>query len=261
MPRQLDAAYRARARARAVSVLEAAGLFKAAEFATAPVRLPVGRRNLRRFYSEFVASGDLVFDIGANVGEHSAALLALGARVVSVEPQDACAQRLRRRFGAAVVTVQAAVSSEPGTATLLLNALSNERATLSQEHVEHGRFQRGWEGSENVRVVTVDDLISEHGAPDLCKIDVETHEPEVMRGLSTAIPTIVFEFHEGFPGTSECLGLLDGLGSYEYNFRIGRSSALANDNWTDGNEIERRLHAIAVPVYGDVVARIQRREV
>ena len=45
-----------------------------------------------RLYSSFVKRGDLVFDIGAHVGDRVAAFRRLGARVVAVEPQPAMAE-------------------------------------------------------------------------------------------------------------------------------------------------------------------------
>ena len=46
-----------------------------------------------------IQEGDLVFDIGANVGDMTALYLELGARVVSVEPQEECLKSLDLRFG------------------------------------------------------------------------------------------------------------------------------------------------------------------
>ena len=42
-----------------------------------------------RLYGRFVQPGDLVFDIGAHVGDRVASLRRLGARVVAAEPQPA----------------------------------------------------------------------------------------------------------------------------------------------------------------------------
>src|SRR6266481_9284314 len=49
----------------------------------------------RHFYRQFIQPGDLVFDVGANIGGKTAAFLSLGARVVAVEPNPVCAHRLR----------------------------------------------------------------------------------------------------------------------------------------------------------------------
>src|SRR6185312_12022066 len=50
---------------------------------------------MRRFYGQFVHRGDVVFDIGANVGDYTEAFADLGARVVAVDPNPACAKTLQ----------------------------------------------------------------------------------------------------------------------------------------------------------------------
>src|SRR5262245_6321362 len=53
---------------------------------------------LRRHYGALIEPGDLVFDVGAHVGNHSRALAGLGARVVAIEPQAEFARWLRCLF-------------------------------------------------------------------------------------------------------------------------------------------------------------------
>ena len=69
------------------------------------------RAALDRHYGRFVASGDLVFDIGCHVGDRVAAFRRLGARVVAVEPQPALARTLRLIYGRdhAVTVVESAI--------------------------------------------------------------------------------------------------------------------------------------------------------
>ena len=50
------------------------------------------------FYSKFIDRGDLVIDIGANIGNRVGPLLKIGARVVAVEPQIECCQFLGKKF-------------------------------------------------------------------------------------------------------------------------------------------------------------------
>src|SRR5439155_7684012 len=54
---------------------------------------------MRGFYSAFVGPNDLVFDVGANVGNRTKVFLRLGSRVVAVEPQPACVSLLAEAFG------------------------------------------------------------------------------------------------------------------------------------------------------------------
>ena len=50
-------------------------------------------------YRRFVQRGDLVFDIGAHVGDRIASFRRLGARVVAVEPQPALATAISMFYG------------------------------------------------------------------------------------------------------------------------------------------------------------------
>jgi hypothetical protein len=60
--------------------------------------VPLRQRRLRRLYGQFVRPGDLVFDIGAHVGNRVRAFAALGCRVVALEPQPDFARLLRAFF-------------------------------------------------------------------------------------------------------------------------------------------------------------------
>ena len=64
---------------------------------------------MRRFYRPFVPAGGLAFDIGAHTGNRLHAFLALGARVVAVEPQPELVARLERRFGKEVAAFNVTV--------------------------------------------------------------------------------------------------------------------------------------------------------
>ena len=57
------------------------------------------RAAMDRLYAAFVRPGDLVFDIGAHVGDRVAAFRRRGARVVAVEPQPALVAALRLIYG------------------------------------------------------------------------------------------------------------------------------------------------------------------
>ncbi len=50
-------------------------------------------------YARFVPRGGLAFDIGSHVGDRIASFRRLGARVVALEPQPACATVIRAIHG------------------------------------------------------------------------------------------------------------------------------------------------------------------
>jgi hypothetical protein len=80
------------------------------------------RPRRRTFYARFIAPGDLVFDVGTNVGNFSEAFVECGARVIAAEPNPAC----RERLSCLPVTIErVAVADVPGRATLLLAVYRN----------------------------------------------------------------------------------------------------------------------------------------
>lgn len=49
--------------------------------------MPWRQPSLRRHYRPLINPGDLVFDVGAHIGDRTLAFAALGAHVVACEPQ------------------------------------------------------------------------------------------------------------------------------------------------------------------------------
>ena len=67
-------------------------------------------RAMDALYGRFVKRGDLVFDIGAHVGDRVAAFRRLGAKVVAVEPQPAPRLHARPCSTAATATSSSSAS-------------------------------------------------------------------------------------------------------------------------------------------------------
>src|SRR6266704_2426115 len=77
---------------------------------------PARARAMDRLYGQFIAPGDLVFDVGAHVGDRVAAFRRLGARVVAVEPQPLLVKTLKLLYGRdrSVVIEPVAVGRDQG---------------------------------------------------------------------------------------------------------------------------------------------------
>jgi FkbM family methyltransferase len=192
------------------------------------------------FYRDFVAPGDLCFDIGANVGNRTEILREIRARVVALEPQGPCVKQLRQRFGddGAVVIVPTAVGASPGTAEISVCEDDSTIATMSSRWQNEGRFSdRTWTKSESVPVTTMDRLIAEYGSPSFCKIDVEGFEKQVLEGLSSPLRCVSFEFTREFLDDARaCVNLLQNLGPVEANASFGETMELAG-GWVDPEQI------------------------
>jgi FkbM family methyltransferase len=226
---------------------------------------PNNKRRLMKFYSQFVQSGDLCFDIGAHLGNRTNAWLHLGAKVVSVEPQPACIAYLKRHLShnPHMTLLEKAVGNEPGKLPLFVSELTPTITTLAGEEwrdtmAEKTSFHVQWDREVEVEVTTLDELIAEFGLPVFCKIDVEDFELEVLKGLSQALPSLSFEyFSPTMDRALACIDRLDELGVYQYNWSFGESQRLESEAWLSGSEIKATLGAYSTEdPSGDVYARL-----
>ncbi|WP_028484459.1 FkbM family methyltransferase [Thioalkalivibrio sp. ALE17] len=215
-------------------------------------RRPGRQRGLQRMYASFVQPGDLVFDIGAHVGDRTLAFAALGARVVALEPQPQLLPWLRRAVrGRPGIAIRREVAGpRPGSAQLQISRRHPTVSSASRPWVRslrnHNRsFQHvHWDDEITVPMVTLDQLIEEYGTPAFCKIDVEGLEAEVLRGLTHAVPALSFEFVAGaLDVTRDCLRQLDALDTYEYNLIPGEQRQYRFAQWQSGAEILTWLEA------------------
>lgn len=227
---------------------------------------PGRQPGLRRLYAPFVRKGDLVFDIGAHLGDRSVAFASLGARVVALEPQPLVAAWLRRIVGrnTRIVLRTEAVGAEAGMARLAISRRNPTVSTLSESWPEsmglkHPGFRDvRWEESVEVPVVTLDSLIEIHGMPGFCKIDVEGFEAEVLAGLSHPVPGVSVEFVAGEIDVAvACVERLRQLGPYGFNVVLGEGRDFVFDEWQDPPGILAWLSAGAGGASsGDIYARL-----
>jgi FkbM family methyltransferase len=223
---------------------------------------------LRRLYAGFVGEGDLVFDVGAHLGDRAAAFASLGARVVALEPQPHVARWLRRILGRneKVTIREEAVGSAEGVQRLAISRGTPTVSTMSEAwragitQANPGFKGVRWETAVDVPVVTLDGLIETYGVPSFCKIDVEGYEAEVLSGLSRPIPALSFEFVSGQLGVAgDCVRRLRDIGRYRFNVIRGEERTFALDHWVDPAEMLEWLESGAGDAAsGDVYARLER---
>jgi len=175
------------------------------------------------FYRTIIRPGDLVFDVGANVGFKSEVFLECGASVVALEPNPNCHPIIEYDHvnNKAFQLVKKGVGSEEGT--LLLNVEGTSPTSSFRNDWKYAGL--GYAGGAEAKrvevlVTTLDQLIAEHGVPSYIKIDVEGFELEVLKGLSRSIPLLSFEFgiiESGDKLLKQCLDQLATLGSFSVN--------------------------------------------
>ena len=228
---------------------------------------PGRQRGLRRLYRHFVGAGDLAFDVGAHLGDRTAAFRKLGARVVALEPQPAVRRWLVMLVGRSRdVSIRAeAVGRAVGTARLALSHGTPTMSSLSEDWPntlpERNPGFRGvrWDDSVEVAVTTLDALIEQYGLPRFCKIDVEGYEAEVLAGLSHRIPALSVEFVVGALDVAEaCVRRLEALGGYEFNAVEGEERSFMSKRWLAADDMLAWLRGGGGSASsGDVYARLR----
>jgi FkbM family methyltransferase len=210
------------------------------------------RDAMERLYRRFVKPGDLVFDVGAHVGDRVAAFLRLGARVVAVEPQPALRTTLKLLRGRdrAVVIEPVALGRREGSVELKLNLDNPTVSTASSDFIRAAAGAPGWEDQAwtstiTVPMTTLDALIARHGVPAFIKIDVEGFEAEVLAGLSRRVAALSFEFTTiqravAAAAIDRCVA----LGYVSFNAALGESQTLVHEPWLTAPQIAQWLAAL-----------------
>lgn len=200
------------------------------------LELPV-QEAIRRLLAE----GEVLYDVGANVGFFALAgarLVGQAGAVYAFEPVPANAAAIRRGAElngiANLEVVEKAAGRAAGRDSLLLVE------DLSWSHLEsRGPHPRTTDKVE-IEVVAIDDLVAggRLRPPQLVKIDVEGSEIDVLAGMRTTIeqhrPAIVCELHDT---ASRFVETMDGLG-YEISNLEGKESVL---------DAPGGVHALAMP--------------
>jgi FkbM family methyltransferase len=204
---------------------------------------------MEQLYGHFIKRGDLVFDIGAHVGDRVRAFRRLGARVIAVEPQPVLARALRVIYGrdSDVVVEGLAVGREAGEVLLKINVDNPTISTASRDFIVAAAGSPRWERERwtkeiKVPVATLDDLIARNGIPSFAKIDIEGFEAEALAGLSHAISALSFEFTTiQRDVTLSALERCITLGYRHFNAALGESQIFVFASPVDADTLRRWL--------------------
>lgn len=205
-----------------------------------------------RLYSQFVQQDNLVFDIGAHVGDRIASFRRLGARVVAVEPQPALVKLLQLIYGrTSAVTIEAtAIGRRARIIEFMINVDNPTVSTASRLFIEAARGAPGWEmqhwtETAQVPLTTLDALIARHGTPAFIKIDVEGFEAEALAGLASPVKALSFEFTTIQRDVAfACIERCVALGYAHFNGVLGETQAFVHSGWVDSTAITRWLNGL-----------------
>ena len=158
-----------------------------------------------RAYRDHVGPGDVVLDIGANVGAHTLPLARLagrGGRVIAFEPSDFACAKLRRnielnpQLAPAIEACQimlAANSADPLSKDVYASWPLDQSNNLHEDHA--GRLT----STSGATVGAIDEFVAARGLTriDFIKLDVDGNEHKVLAGSRSALrkfkPKIMME--------------------------------------------------------------------
>jgi FkbM family methyltransferase len=163
-----------------------------------------------------------VWDVGANIGDHTRFYLDAGLMVIAFEPNPNAYECLKRNCGEAICK-NVAASDMRGT--IKMNLLDNVGAS----HIDDN-------GQVEVDAIPLDELEEAIWPPDFIKIDVEGFESKALAGMEGILqkkkPKLFVEFNHG--ALERCGSspkqLKDQIESYGYtNFEIYPPKATPED--------------------------------
>jgi FkbM family methyltransferase len=140
--------------------------------------------------------GGVFYDVGANMGQVSEALLPLASRVVAMEADPGAHAALAGRLKDRAECIHALIGPEGDERTFLTNihhSTSSTSVRPGDEPAGHDYLRR-----TPMRAVSLDSIAASHGMPDLIKIDVEGYELSVLdsaRDVLASRPIVVMEFN------------------------------------------------------------------
>lgn len=223
------------------------------------------REAMDDLYAQFVAPDELVFDIGAHVGDRISSFRRLGARVVALEPQPILMRALRLIHGRDpnVLLLPAALADKPGELRLRINTANPTVSSASDNFVFRADGAFGWEGQVwdteiMVPALTLELLISKVGPPQFIKIDVEGYEDHVLEGLTQLVPTMSFEFTMiSIDVALRCLDILAARADYRFDVAMGESQKLVFNRFISASEMAEFLKRLPPEANsGDIYARL-----
>jgi len=199
-----------------------------------------------RLYRKLVKPGQVVLDIGANIGAHTlpfADLVGTEGRVIAFEPTAYAFAKLRRNIelnpdlARRITTVQAALGADSDPTVPAEIYSSWPLAGTQDTHAVHlGRLQ----STRGAVAMTMDHWV-EASAPkrlDFIKLDVDGHEPSVIAGstrtLAAFSPRILIEwapylFESSRSSVEGMFRLLTDLGYVGQNATSKRTIPLSLD--------------------------------
>lgn len=180
-----------------------------------------------------IKSGDIVIDIGANIGYYAlleAKLVREEGMVYAIEPVPQNAESLRKNIklnGYSNIEVfQIAIGGENKTDFIYVSNMRNMCSMIYHEDRSYNYI-----GKTPVTVITLDNFLEDKPYPDLIRMDVEGYEIEIIRGMKKLLQSnkplkLAVELHFVFL-KEEAKDFLNTLKNFGFRVKIATIEPLA----------------------------------
>jgi FkbM family methyltransferase len=182
---------------------------------------------------------DLVFDVGANIGQYAKLLRELGysGRIVSFEPLSSAYSQLKavsKKEPLWEIAPQTAIGNQEGEITINIagNSQSSSALPMLDAHLESAP-ESAYSGSETVKLSRLDtiakDYIKSETKSIFLKIDVQGLEKQVIEGATAILPLVkgiklelsLVPLYEGQVLFQEMIDIVEKLGYELYGIEPG----------------------------------------
>ncbi len=182
---------------------------------------------------------DLVFDVGANIGQYAKLLRELGysGRIVSFEPLSSAYSQLKavsEKDPLWEIAPQTAIGNQEGEIVINIagNSYSSSALPMLDAHLESAP-ESAYSGSETVKLSRLDTLAKDYIKSEtksiFLKIDVQGLEKQVLEGATAILPLVkgiklelsLVPLYEGQVLFKEMIDIVEKLGYELYGIEPG----------------------------------------
>lgn len=221
----------------------------------------------KKFYSQFISNNDLCFDIGANIGGKTYVFSKIGTQVIAVEPDPRAFASLKARFGKKknITLLNCGLGEREETKELIefsISTLSTFDRIDAEAQIHDSRLSgNSVVTTTQMRINTLDQLISRFGLPSYIKIAVVGYEVYVLKGLSRAPKTISFTMNSPYHIEKSllCIKIISGLGIYKFNYCNLPLTGFILNEWIDSERIKEIICSIGKEIgtsYFEIFAQL-----